>query len=265
MKKLTKRQLKRLDYFLREKQSRKEKNEFIHNKELPKFVEKHLPLVRRLCRNIDQLLIVGSFVSPPLKPGLIDRLLVMAEIEEIEPIICLNKADLVENPDDEIFQVVETYEKIGYTVLATSAKTGLQIKELGKLVRNKKSALAGHSGVGKSSLLNAIEPNFKIAVGDISDFNNKGTHTTTQVTTFKLDDKTELIDLPGMKKVDFVDIHKDEARFYFIEFNNFAENCKFNDCLHLSEHKCAVKNAVENNEISVQRYKSYLNFVESLS
>lgn len=263
MKKLTKKQQKRIDYFLREKQSRKEKQDFIHNRELPKFVEKHLPVVRRLCRNIDQLLIVASFVSPPLKTGLIDRLLVMAEIEEIDAIICLNKADLVEN-QEEIDHVVGIYEKIGYTVLVTSAKTGFKINELNELIRNKKSALAGHSGVGKSSLLNAIEPNLEIAVGDISDHTNKGTHTTTQVTTFKLDETTELIDLPGMKKVDFIDIHKDEARFYFTEFNAFAENCKFNDCLHLSEHKCGVKNAVENGEISGNRYKSYLNFVESL-
>ena len=115
MKKLTKKQQKRIDYFLREKQSRKEKQDFIHNRELPKFVEKHLPVVRRLCRNIDQLLIVASFVSPPLKTGLIDRLLVMAEIEEIDAIICLNKADLVEN-QEEIDHVVGIYEKIGYTV-----------------------------------------------------------------------------------------------------------------------------------------------------
>ncbi|KAA3609934.1 MAG: ribosome small subunit-dependent GTPase A [Calditrichaeota bacterium] len=263
MKKLTKRQQQRIDYFVREKHSRKEKNELIHNRELPKFVEKHLPLVRRLCRNIDQLLIVGSFVSPPLKPGLIDRLLVMAEIEEIDAVICLNKADLVEDAT-EIEEMVGVYEKIGYTVLVTSAKTGLGISALEKLVRNKKSALAGHSGVGKSSLLNAIEPNLEIDVGDISDYSNKGTHTTTQVTKFKLDDNTELVDLPGMKKVDFIDIHKDEARFYFSEFNDFAEECKFNDCLHLTEHKCAVKNAVESGEIAEMRYKSYLTFVESL-
>jgi ribosome biogenesis GTPase len=264
MKKLTKRQQKRIDYFLREKQSRKEKQEFVHNTELPKFIEKQLPVVRRLCRNIDQLLIVGSFVSPPIKLGLIDRLLVMAEIEDIEPIICLNKTDLVED-QEEINLVVEIYENIGYKVLATSAKSGNRIDDLNKLIRNKKSALAGHSGVGKSSLLNAIEPNLEIAVGDISDFTNKGTHTTTQVSTFKLDETTELVDLPGMKKVDFIDIHKDEARFYFIEFSDFAENCKFNDCLHLSEHTCAVKNAVETGAICKERYKSYLNFIESLS
>jgi ribosome biogenesis GTPase / thiamine phosphate phosphatase len=263
MKKLTKRQKKQIDYFLREKHSRREKQDLIHNQELPKYVEKHLPIIRRLSRNIDQLLIVASFVAPPIKPGLIDRLLVIAEIEDVEPLICLNKCDLVTD-NSEIDYIKNIYGQIGYRVLITSAKTGFGIEEFNQLVRNKKSALAGHSGVGKSSLLNAIESNLKIAIGDVSDWSNKGTHTTTQVTTYKLDENTELIDLPGMKKVDFVDIHRDEARFYFREFNNYADQCKFSDCLHLSEHDCAIKIAVKENKISKERYKSYLNFVDSL-
>ena len=204
-----------------------------------------------------------TFVSPPLKPGLIDRLLVVAEIEDIEAIICLNKSDLVEYKQ-EIKDIVKIYKNIGYTVIVTSAKTKKGVKELNKVLRNKKSAFAGHSGVGKSSLLNAIEPDLNISVGDVSDWTNKGIHTTTQVTTYKLDDETILIDLPGLKKLDFIDIHRDEARFYFREFNDFSESCKFRDCLHLSEHKCAVKDAVGTNQISPQRYKSYCNFVNSL-
>jgi ribosome biogenesis GTPase len=263
MKNISKRQQKRIDYFLKEKQNRKKKRESIHNQELPKYLERRIPVVRRLSRNIDQLLIVSSFVSPPLKPGLIDRMLVLAELEEVKPLICLNKSDLVEDPH-EIMNAVKIYKDIGYMVLVTSAKTGFGIRELDDLVRNKRSALAGHSGVGKSSLLNALQPDLQIAEGEVSEWNNKGKHTTTQVTTYKLNENTEIYDLPGLKKLDFVDIHRDEARFYFLEFLDFAEECKFNDCLHLTEHNCAVKEAVENGQITRQRYKSYCNFVESL-
>jgi len=161
MKSRTKRQQKRIDYFLREKQSRREKQELIHNKELPKYIERELPVVRRLSRNIDQLLIIASFVSPPLKPGIIDRLIVVAEIEDIEAVICLNKCDLVEY-QQEIKEIVNIYKNIGYRVVVTSAKTKKGIIELGKVLKNKKSAFAGHSGVGKSSLLNAIQPNLNI-------------------------------------------------------------------------------------------------------
>lgn len=263
MKERTKRQQKKIDYFLREKQSRREKQKMIHHSELPGFIEKEIPVVRRLSRNIDQLLIITSFVSPPIKLGLIDRLLVVAEIEEVEPIICLNKSDLVED-EQEIKDIVSIYKNIGYKIIVSSAKTGKGVKKLDNLLRNKRSAFAGHSGVGKSSLLNAICPDLNISVSDVSDWNNKGVHTTTQVATYKLDDDSELIDLPGLKKLDFVDIHRDEARFYFREFHNYAEQCKFRDCLHLTEHNCGVKQAVEDNKISPLRYKSYLNFVESL-
>lgn len=264
MKKLTKRQQKRIDYFLREKQSRREKQDMIHNASLPKFIEKRLPIVRRLSRNLDQLLIVSSFVSPPLKTGMIDRLLVVAELEKIEAIICLNKTDLLDD-FSKAEHLAERYRSIGYSVILTSAEMGSGLEALNKAVRKKRSALAGHSGVGKSSLLNAIEPQLQISVGAVSDSNNKGTHTTTQVTRYSLDEETELVDLPGIKHLDFVDIHRDEARFYFKEFASAAHNCKFNDCLHLSEHKCAIKSSVDQGLISQERYQSYVTFVESLS
>ncbi len=263
MAKLTKRQQKRIDYFLREKQSRKEKSMLLHDSVLPKYIERHIPYVRRMSRNIDQLLIVASFVQPALKPGLIDRLLIVAELENVLPLICLNKADLVDTPGD-IDNIRLVYEKIGYPVLVTSVKDGRGMADLDVALRGKRSALAGHSGVGKSSLLNKIEPALQVAVGEISDVNNKGRHTTTQVLTYRLDASTEVIDLPGMKMVDFVDIHRDEARFFYGEFADFAEGCKFNNCLHLSEKQCAVKAAVEAGEISRIRYRSYCNFVDSL-
>ena len=263
MKQRTKRQQKQIDYFLREKHSRKEKQELIHNKELPKFVEKHLPVVRRLSRNLDQLLIVSSFYSPPIKLGIIDRLLIVAELEDVKPIICLNKSDLVFDKL-EIDSVRSIYKNIGYKVIVTSAKTGRGIKELKKMIQDKRSALSGHSGVGKSSLLNKVQPNLQILTGNVSEWSNKGRHTTSQLTTYKLDETTTLVDLPGLKKLDFLDIHKTEAKIYFKEFNYFAEECKFANCLHLTEQQCAVKKAVEEAKISSARYDSYLNFIESL-
>ncbi|MBN1407464.1 MAG: ribosome small subunit-dependent GTPase A, partial [Calditrichaceae bacterium] len=121
-----------------------------------------------------------------------------------------------------------------------------------------------HSGVGKSSLLNAMAPQLKLRVNEVSRSTNKGQHTTTKIKIFTLDKKTQVIDLPGVKLVDFVDIHRDEARFYFREFLQYADQCKFRDCLHLSEIDCAIKNAVNEKLIHPRRYNSYCQFVESL-
>lgn len=235
----------------------------MHDDQVPKFVERHLPYVRRLARNLDQLLIVSSFVSPPLKTGLIDRFLVLTELEEIDALICLNKTDLLEDrarPDE----LLKMYSALGYDVLTTSVKTGEGIGELYEKLKFKRTALAGHSGVGKSSLLNAISPDLQIHVNEVSKYSNKGKHTTTRIKIYDLDAYTEVVDLPGIKVVDFVDIHYSEARFYFREFEGLAESCKFRDCLHINEQDCAVKSAVESGGVHPLRYQSYLNFVDSL-
>ncbi len=263
MGKLSKRQQKRIHYFLRQKEERRAKQRMIHDPQAPKFIERHLPYLRRLARNLDQLLIVSSFVSPPLKTGLIDRFLVLTEIEDIEGLVCLNKTDLV--PKEEARGIAAIYQSIGYQTLLTSAKNGTGVKELFELLKGKRTALAGHSGVGKSSLLNAIDPQLEISVQEVSESTGKGKHTTTQVKVYNLQENTEVIDLPGIKLVDFIDIHPHDARFYFREFEDYAEECKFRDCQHITEHDCAVKQAVEEGLIYKQRYESYLTFVESLS
>ncbi|MGD9899453.1 MAG: ribosome small subunit-dependent GTPase A [Calditrichaceae bacterium] len=263
MKNITKRQQKKIQYFLREKQDRKEKKEIIHGKDLPKYLEKRIPYIRHLAPNLDRILIVSSFVSPPFKSGLIDRFLVLAELEEVEPIICLNKTDLLEDRT-EIDSFVSLYTDIGYSTIATSAVTGEGIEELHSLMKGHRSAFAGHSGVGKSSLLNRISPDLEIETGEVSDLTNKGRHTTTSLKIYKLDKDTEVLDLPGIKLIDFIDIHRDEARFYFREFREFDQFCKFRDCLHLTELKCAVKQAVNDGEISEIRYDSYVKFLDSL-
>jgi len=264
MVKLTKKQQKQIHYYIRHKDEGKSKQDLIHGREVPKFIEKHLPYIRRLARNLDQLLIVGSFVSPPLKTGLIDRFLILTEIESLEPLICFNKTDLLQDKN-EGKEIAEVYKSIGYNTLLTSAKKKTGITRLARLLKGKRTALAGHSGVGKSSLLNAIDPNLKISVQEVSDSTGKGRHTTTKVRIYKLQESTDVIDLPGIKLVDFIDIHPHDARFYFREFEQISEECKFRDCQHITENKCAVKEAVSAGTIYPQRYESYLNFVESLS
>ncbi|HHJ51963.1 MAG TPA: ribosome small subunit-dependent GTPase A [Caldithrix abyssi] len=263
MGRLTKKQKKKIHYLLRSKTELEQKQKLLHQDGVPKFIEKHLPYIRKLARNLDQLLIVGSFVSPPLKLGLIDRFLVLAEIENIDPLICFNKVDLLSDARQGE-EVREIYSRIGYRALLTSAKTGVGIGELAKALKGKRTALAGHSGVGKSSLLNAIDPNLQIMVNDVSHVTRKGRHTTTRVKVYHFDDQTEVIDLPGIKLIDFIDIHYQDARLYFREFEQYAPHCRFNDCLHITEHDCAVKEALKKGEIHPERYRSYLAFVDSL-
>lgn len=263
MGKITKRQHQRIKYFLKEKAERKEKQELIHQDGHNKFIDRHLPYIRKIAPNLDQILIVTSFVTPPVKPGLIDRLLVLAEVESLKSIICFNKTDLLENPE-EAHEIASIYKNIGYDTFASSVKNHEGIEEIHELLKGKRTALAGHSGVGKSSLLNAMVPKLKLRVNDVSHSTNKGKHTTTKICIYSLDKKTDVIDLPGLKLVDFIDIHRDEARFYFREFLPYADQCKFRDCLHLSEIDCAIKNAVSEKLIDARRYDSYCQFVESL-
>ncbi|RMH64858.1 MAG: ribosome small subunit-dependent GTPase A [Calditrichaeota bacterium] len=264
MGRLTKRQQQIIKYQLRDRLDRRKKADMIHSGEVPKYVRDKIPYIRRLSRSLDQVLIVASFQQPELKTGLIDRLLVMAELEERHALICLNKYDLLEHPG-QAEQVAGIYRSIGYPVYITSAKSGKGVAALARALSGKRSAMAGHSGVGKSSLLNAINPELKVATGAVSYATNKGRHTTTQIKTYTLDEQTELIDLPGLKQIDFFDVHRDEARFYFREFLTPAESCRFNNCLHLTERDCAVKEAVKSGRISASRYESYRQFVETLT
>ncbi|MBD3223978.1 MAG: ribosome small subunit-dependent GTPase A [Caldithrix sp.] len=263
MGKLTKRQRQRLKYELREKENRKKKQAILHEGQTPKYIERHIPYIRKLAPNLDQIMIVSSFISPPFKSGLIDRFLVLAELEKIHPIIVLNKVDLLQNPA-EAEEIVDVYSNIGYHTIATSVQEQWNLAQLHKCLHNKRTALAGHSGVGKSSLLNALYPDLKINVNEVSHVTNKGKHTTTQIKIYNLDNGTQVIDLPGIKMLDFIDISRKELRFYFKEMREVADDCKFRDCLHLAEIECAVKNAVDEKRIHPWRYESYKNFIDTL-
>ena len=263
MGRLTKKQRQRIRHYLKAKTAIDQKKEIIHSGDVPKYIARHIPFIRKLAKNIDQLLIVSSFVEPPLKTGLIDRFLVLAELEQLQALICLNKIDLL-SQQTEAQEIAQMYRKIGYPVFLTSAVSGEGVQALFEALKGHQTALAGHSGVGKSSLLNVMVPQLSIHVNEVSRSTKKGRHTTTRIKVYELDPETRVIDLPGLKLLDFIDIHYSEARLFYREFVELSEQCKFNDCQHITEEQCAVKEALKKGEIHPLRYESYLNLVESL-
>jgi ribosome biogenesis GTPase len=217
--------------------------------------------VQIIAANIDQVLLVTSVVQPKVPRGLIDRVLVTAEAFDIPVIIVFNKFDLCdENDIDELAGRMATYDPIGYKCVVTSVKTERGQKELKELLTGKRTLLTGQSGVGKSSLINSIEPELDLRVGSVSDFNEKGQHTTTFAEMNDLSFGGEIIDTPGVRSFGFFDFDKEHLSHYFPEMRALLSECKFHNCVHINEPGCAVKDAVEKGEISSYRYQSYLNF-----
>lgn len=220
-------------------------------------------LIRPPIANVDQALLVFSVDEPEFSPLLLDKFLVHIEKANISPIICLTKLDLTAeelNKDPEII----VYEQIGYPLFFTSSLTrdGLPIVE--EILKNKVTVFAGQSGVGKSSLLNAMNPDLNIATAEISNRLGRGKHTTRHVELLELPKGGLVADTPGFSQLDFSDIEPEELGGYFIEFNNFSPSCKFRGCLHQNEPKCKVKEAVQNKEIAEHRYTHYLQFLEEI-
>ena len=263
MGRITKKQKQRIRYYLKAKSGLEQKKEIIHAGDVPKYIARHVPVIRRIAQNIDQLVIVASFVQPPLKTGLIDRFLVLAELEALQPVICLNKTDLLSDLR-EAEEVADIYRALKYPVFLTSALKNRGLQELHQALTGRVSALAGHSGVGKSSLLNALFPGLRLDVDQVSTATKKGRHTTSKVRVYDLGEGTKVIDLPGIKLLNFIDIHYDEARLFYREFAAYAPYCKYRDCQHITEDDCAVKQALQEGKIHPSRYASYLNLVESL-
>jgi ribosome biogenesis GTPase len=210
-----------------------------------------------IAANVDQLIIVCTPAEPRLKLNLVDRYIVAAEKGEIRPVVCLNKIDLVDLADFQ--QFVGLYSQLGYEVLVTSAQTGQGIARLRGLLRGRESVLAGQSGVGKSSLLNAIEPGLGLRVSEISQSTLHGRHTTTIAQLFKLAIGGWVVDTPGIRQFELWDVIAEELEGYFIEMRPYVPHCRFNSCSHTHEHGCAVKHAVECGEIDAGRYERYLN------
>ena len=208
-----------------------------------------------IVSNIDLALIVASAGEPTLKPNLIDRFLVSAEKAGIDPIIVINKIDLV--PPEDLQPVVGVWTQLGYPVILTSTETGQGIQRLKHLIRGTDAVVTGQSGVGKSSILNAIEPGLQLRVGHISEENQKGRHTTTSAVLIPLQGGGHLIDTPGIRQFQLWDVIPEEVAGFFRDLRPFINLCKFPDCTHTHEDECAVKWAVADGKLDVRRYESY--------
>ena len=209
-----------------------------------------------LVANVDQVAIVVSLVQPDLKPHLIDRYLAAAQQGGLAPVLLLNKADLVDLA--ELQPLVGGYAQLGIPVLLTSAHTRLGIGRLREHLRGRATVFAGQSGVGKSSLLNAVQPGLGLAVKSVSEMNNKGRHTTTYAQLIKLDFGGWVVDTPGVRQLQLWDMRPEEVEGYFPEIRPYVPLCSFPDCTHTHEAGCAVKRAVARRQISARRFHSYL-------
>jgi len=209
-----------------------------------------------LVSNVDQLLIVTSAAEPLIKPGLIDRFLISAEQGRIRPIICINKMDLVEPAH--LQPLAGVYSSLGYDVVLISVKMGWNIDRLRNRLRGRQTVFSGQSGVGKSSLLNAIEPGLGLRVTAVSSENQKGKHTTTSATMYPLEMGGYVVDTPGIRQFELWDVIPEELPAFFPEFRPFINGCKFPNCTHTHEADCAVKDAVADHLVDTRRYESYL-------
>ncbi len=209
-----------------------------------------------IAANIDQILIVSSFEQPGLKLPLIDRYLISAEKGGVRPIIVLNKADLVDLADYQ--WVIGLYSQLGYETFPTSASDGRGIARLRAILSEGTTAFSGQSGVGKSSLLNKIQPGLNLRVGEVSGWTSKGKHTTTNAELIRLESGGYVVDTPGLRQFELWGVEPAEIEGYFIEFRPYIPLCKFPDCSHTHETDCAVKDAVRSGQIHMGRYESYL-------
>lgn len=219
-----------------------------------------------VAANLDQSFLIATLRDPRTSQGFIDRFLVSSEAYHIPAVIVFNKCDLYRPKEmDKFHALKEMYVAIGYRVLLMSAATGDGVEELLELMANKTTLFSGHSGVGKSSLINRLLPDLNLKTRDVSGWSGKGLHTTTFAEMFDLPGGGRFIDTPGMREFGIVDIQKNELSHYFPEMRALIHDCQFNNCAHINEPGCAVKSAVESGQINVERYVSYYNIYESIT
>jgi ribosome biogenesis GTPase len=213
-----------------------------------------------LAANVDQVMLLATFKHPRTSWGFIDRFLVSAESFRIPQVLVFNKRDILTQPQlEELLPMLNRYESFGVSTQVISAGFDADISTIQKILEGKTTLVAGHSGVGKSTLLNRLSPEIGQTTGIISAFSEKGTHTTTFAEMFQLNDTTFIIDTPGIKEWGLVDMEPQEISDYFPEMRELRLGCKFGArCLHINEPTCAIKEAVESNQIALSRYESYL-------
>jgi ribosome biogenesis GTPase len=233
------------------------------------YVNRISPANRRMhhiiASNLDQSLLVATLKDPRTSVGFIDRFLVTCEAFHIPAIVLFNKADIYGELEMALFEERKAmYEAVGYKVLLTSVRTKEGIDLLRDVLHNKMTLISGHSGVGKSSLINEILENENIRTSEVSDWSGKGMHTTTFAEMYDLPKGGRLIDTPGMREFAIADISKQELSHYFPEMRAVMNDCQFNDCMHINEPGCAVKKAVIKSSIHEERYVSYLTILDSI-